>query len=153
MKIMFLCTDNFTRSVTAELCLRHYLKARDRQDIDCASSGTHANSDVSGLFKDHFERMTELGIDISPFRRLQFEASFLREYDVVVAMAAEHRSHVRGKFNATIPLFDEIYKGEDTSVDIKGVDPKRVREALRGVVDYIDGAIPDFLKSVARFGQ
>lgn len=150
MKIMFVCTDNFTRSVTAELCLRHYLTEQGLLHIECASSGTHSNSDVSGLSKEHFERMTELGVDISEFNRLQFSEEFLTEYDVIVAMAKEHQDYVQNEYDARIPLFNELHKGEETSIDIKGVDEEKIRAALRETVDYINSAIPRFLRALNR---
>ncbi len=149
MKIMFVCTDNFTRSITAELCLRHYLNEQEMQDIGCASSGIRSNSDVSWLLKEHFVRMTELGIDISGFNRLQFNEKFLSEYDVVVAMAEEHRDHIQKEYKERIPLFNEIYKGEETSIAIQAIeDEKKIRAELREIVDYINGAIPRFLEAL-----
>ena len=150
MKIMFVCTDNFTRSITAELCLRHYLNEQDMQDIVCASSGTHSNSDVSRLLKDHFERMTELGVDISEFSRLQFSEKFLSEYDVIVAMAKAHQDYIQNEYKERIPLFNEIYKGKEISVVIKAIDEEEIRAELREMVDYINSAIPRFLEVLTK---
>ena len=151
MKIMFVCTDNFTRSITAELCLRHYLNEQDMQDIVCASSGVCSNSDVSWLLKEHFVRMTELGIDISEFNRLQFNEKFIGEYDVIVAMAKEHQDYIQNEYKERIPLFNEIYKDEETSVAIRDVhDEEEIRAELREMVDYINSAIPKFLEVLTK---
>ena len=145
MKIMFVCTDDFTRSTTAELCLRHYLNEQDIHDIVSASSGTHSNSDISLLLDEHFERMTDLGLDISEFSRVQFSAEFLSEYDVIVAMAKEHQDYIQNEYQEKIPLFNEILKGEETSVVIQGIDEKEIKAELRELVDYINSAIPRIL--------
>ena len=151
MKIMFVCTDNFIRSITAELCLRHYLNEQDMQDIICPSSGIQSNSDVSWLLKEHFVSLTELGIDISEFNRLQFNEGFLSEYDVIVAMTKEHQDYIQSEYRQRIPLFNEIYKDEDTSIVIKAIDDEEeIRAELREMVDSINSAIPRSLEVLTK---
>lgn len=57
MNILFLCTDNFTRSVIAEFCMKDYLKKTNNARVIVASAGIRANSDISRYSKIHFNIM------------------------------------------------------------------------------------------------
>ena len=94
--------------------------------------------------------MTELGIDISEFSRLQFSQEFLSEFDVIVAMAKEHQDYIQNEYKERIPLFNEILKGEETSVVIMGMDEEEIKAELRELVNYINSAIPRFLEVLTK---
>ncbi|WP_436245304.1 hypothetical protein [Paenibacillus sp. LjRoot56] len=42
MNIMFVCTDNFTRSVIAEFCMKDFLRRNSKTLIKVASAGIRA---------------------------------------------------------------------------------------------------------------
>ena len=96
--------------------------------------------------------MTELGIDISEFNRVQFNEDFLNEYDVVVAMAKEHQNYIQNEYKERIPLFNEICEGKEKSVVIRGMGEEEIRAELRGMVDYMNSAIPRLLEVLRRDG-
>ncbi|WP_164779589.1 arsenate reductase/protein-tyrosine-phosphatase family protein [Paenibacillus kobensis] len=46
MKLLFVCTDNFTRSVIAELCMKDLLRRVNNTSVHVASAGIRAASDI-----------------------------------------------------------------------------------------------------------
>jgi protein-tyrosine-phosphatase len=76
MNILFVCTDNYTRSVIAEFCLRDYLKETNNTAITVASAGIRANSDISKYSGIHFSIMNEMGNDTSSFTRWPTSSAF-----------------------------------------------------------------------------
>ncbi|WP_397469523.1 hypothetical protein [Psychrobacillus sp.] len=69
MNILFICTDNYTRSVIAELCMKDYLRKKNNISVHVGSAGIRANSDISKYSSIHFDIMNEMGIDTSAFKR------------------------------------------------------------------------------------
>ena len=150
ISVLFLCTDNFTRSVTAEFCLTDYLIKRDIKSIQVASAGTNAASDVSGFITSHFERMRERGFDTSRFKRTQFEESFFDTYDLIVGMGPEHRDYIKQKYNRTILLLNDILRDEkyNSIVNIQTDDLFEFSVRLRHMVDYLYDAMPRFVEDM-----
>ncbi len=148
MKVLFLCTDNFTRSVTAEFCFKDYLTRNGITNIEVASAGFKATSDLSSFSSVHFDRMAELGIDSSSFKRTQFQEEFLNEC-VIVAMGTEHRDYIREVYGKQVYLFNEIYCGEERSVVVPPPDNEgKYLAGIRRMVDYIHQAMPVFYREL-----
>lgn len=120
-RILFVCTGNVFRSMTAEYALRNILGARS--DIPVASAGTEDfPCAVSPFVRDYlFTR----GVDVSRHRRRTLTAELLRETDLVIAMSTEHRTILAERFNRRqIPLFTE-------ACGFPGVPLPDVNEAVR----------------------
>lgn len=149
MNVLFLCTDNFTRSVTAELCLKNYLKINKITDIHVASAGFKSTSDLSGFSSVHFDRLKEIGVDTSGFVRTQFQESFIDEYDSIIGMGEEHKNFIYQEYGKKICLFNEVYNGEFTSVTIPPPDKDgRYLTEIKNMVDYIYNSMPVFVKNL-----
>lgn len=148
MRILFLCTDNYTRSVIAEFCLINYIQTKHINGIEVASAGFNSNSDISKFSNVHFKRMNELGIDTSNFVRNQFREQFFQEFDVIIAMGKEHKEYVKQNFGRTISLFNEVYKNEVSSLVVPPPDKKGYKNEIKNMVDYINDAVPMLLEKV-----
>jgi protein-tyrosine-phosphatase len=143
MKVLFLCTDNYTRSITAEFCMKNYLQQNKITNIEVTSAGFKANSDLSTFSNIHFDRMKQLKIDTSSFKRTQFHPNFLNDYDVVIGMGQEHKDYIKNEFNQRIYLFNEIYKNEESSIIVPPPDQEgNYLVQLEAMVDYIHDAMP-----------
>jgi protein-tyrosine phosphatase len=102
--VLFVCTGNIFRSVTAEYALRNVLGSR--RDITVASAGTEDFPHVvSPLVTDY---LLARGLDVSRHRRRTLTAQLLEEPGLVIAMSTEHRSVLIERFNRRdVPLFTE----------------------------------------------
>jgi protein-tyrosine-phosphatase len=137
--VLFICTDNYTRSVTAEFCLKNYLNKQGIENIKVDSAGFKSESDLSRFSDAHFGRLKELGIDISEHKRIQFNETFLDEYNLIVAMGIEHKEYIFQEFNRTVPLFNELCKNEATSLVVPEPDASgHFIKDIKLMVDYID---------------
>jgi protein-tyrosine phosphatase len=154
MNIMFLCTDNFTRSIIAEFCLNDYLQRENIESVKVSSSGIRASSDISKYSKLHFEFMNGKGIDTKGFKRTQFTGDCFSEQDIIIGMSEVHRDFIKLEFNKDIPLFNEIYNGTSTPVNIGSPDSEDFRVKMEELVDYFRDAMPELYKRLKeRIGE
>lgn len=83
-----------------------------------ASAGIRANSDISKYSTIHFNIMNELGIDTSLFNRTQFDETCFDKFDIVIGMSELHKEFIKQQYNRDIRLFNEVYNGLQTPVNI-----------------------------------
>lgn len=138
MNILFLCTDNYTRSVIAEFCAKNYLKLNHLSDVTVASAGIRASSDISSYSDLHFKVMRDMGIDVSQFKRTQFGERSFEDYDFIIGMSEIHRQFVREEYNQEIYLFNEVYKSHNTPVNIGAPDEEGFEEKMRELILYFN---------------
>lgn len=103
-RVLFVCTGNIFRSLTAEYALRHLFGAR--ADILVASAGTEDFPHVvSPYVRDY---LLARGLDVRRHRRRTLTAQILQEPGPVIAMSTEHRLFLAERFNLPdVPLFTE----------------------------------------------
>ena len=140
-RVLFVCTGNIFRSLTAEYTLRHVLGARS--DIMVASAGTDDFPHVvRPSVKDYlFAR----GLDVSRHCRRTLTAQILQEPGPVIAMSTEHRTVLAERFNRwDVPLFTEAcgLPGEplpdvDEVVKDHETNPVAVDAHVRMIIDRI----------------
>jgi protein-tyrosine-phosphatase len=149
-RVLFVCTGNIFRSMTAEYVLRNVIGARS--DIIVASAGTEDFPHVVRPFvKDY---LLARGLDVSGHRRRTLTAQLLQEPGVVIAMSTEHRVFLAERFgHRNVPLFtqacglpgkplpdaDEVVREHDTN-------PVAVEAHMRMIVDRIIELTPRFAK-------
>ena len=102
--VLFVCTGNIFRSLTAEYALRDVLGAR--RDIVVASAGTEDFPYVvRPLVRDY---LLTRGLDVSAHRRRTLTREMLDEATLIVAMSTEHRVVLADQFDRrNVPLFTE----------------------------------------------
>jgi protein-tyrosine phosphatase len=140
-RVLFVCTGNIFRSLTAEYALRRVLGARP--DIRVASAGTEDFPHlVSPLVRDY---LLVRGLDVSRHRRRTLTAELLQEPGPVIAMSTEHRSVLAEHFNCRdAPLFTEAcgLPGEplpdvEEAVRDHETNPVAVEAHVRMIIDRI----------------
>ena len=148
-KILFICTDNVGRSLTAKYLFEDWLRKNGRDDIVVSSAGINANSDVSSFSMDHIGKLKEMGIEVVGYTRTQVTYEIIAEHDLAMAMDMDEQLWVREKFNIEIPLYNEIYKNEKTPVliTVPGMT-ETISERLLKMVDYIADSIPVLAKRI-----
>jgi len=104
MRVLFVCTGNIFRSLTAEYALRAALGAGS--DIVVASAGTEDFPHVvKAAVRDY---LLARGLDVRGHRRRTLTAEMLREPGLVIAMSTEHRAELVARFGRRdVPLFTE----------------------------------------------
>jgi protein-tyrosine phosphatase len=100
-RVLFVCTGNIFRSLTAERALCHALGGR--ADIHVSSAGT---ADFPHVVAPNVrEYLLSKGFDVSRHQRRTLTQAILAESHVVIAMSVEHRDYLRRRFGHVAPLF------------------------------------------------
>jgi protein-tyrosine phosphatase len=123
-RVLFVCTGNIFRSLTAEHALRRALE-RTSLAIDVASAGTEDFPyRVRPVVRDY---LLERGIDVSSHVRRTLTRPMLDVPGWVIAMSTEHREVLHDAFGlAHVPLFTEAC----------GIDAEPLPD--------VDQVVPDF---------
>ena len=101
--MLFVCTGNIFRSLTAEHALRHAL--RGHADVHVASAGT---DDFPHVVRPAVrEYLLSKGFDVSRHARRTLTQDMLQASTLVIAMSTDHHAHLLQVFNHRATLFLE----------------------------------------------
>lgn len=95
-EVLFVCTGNVFRSLTAEYALR-----RARADLIVASAGTEDYPHV--VRPEVSEYLLQKGFDVRGHRRRTLARDMMDSF--VVAMSLDHRDFIRANFARDVPVF------------------------------------------------
>jgi protein-tyrosine phosphatase len=102
-RVLFVCTGNIFRSLTAEHALRHVL--RERTDVHVSSAGT---VDYPHIVRPNVRAyLAAKGFDVSAHCRRTVTGAILGESHLVIAMSTDHRIYLRERFGHAARLFLE----------------------------------------------
>jgi protein-tyrosine phosphatase len=150
--ILFVCTGNVFRSVSAEYAFKKYLKENKIQDWKVASAGIIAKKEP--IDPKAVSTLKSLGISNINHKQKRLTSKMLKEYDVVVAIAENHIEFMKSRFryNDAI-LFNELVKEERASIlDIDEVpnflrNRPEVEKKIDRTIHYIFKNTPALFKN------
>ncbi len=152
--ILFVCTGNIFRSMSAEYALKAALGPQPPYRV--SSAGIEA--EPQAMSPHVRERLGRRGIDPTDHRQRRVTAEMLHEADVVVAMGLDHQAYLKAQFGREVWLFNQICFGTAAPVlDVWEAVPNEQRNPaarqayIYAVVDYICDAMPHFIGNVERF--
>ena len=143
--ILFVCTGNIFRSLTAEYALRRELGADSR--ILVASAGT---DDYPHVVRPNVrDYLASKGLDVSPHRRRTLTREILSTAEMVIAMSTDHQRFLLERFGLRAPVFLEACGGacealpdiEEVVLDYR-TNPAAVDAHVRHTIDTIIEAMP-----------
>ena len=154
--ILFICTGNIFRSMTAEYALKATLSFDSIYTVHSAGV-KDAPHEIIHFVEDYLKGR---GLDISRHQPKKLAREMLDEADLAVAMGTEHRHQIIQIFNCRLPLFSEIaYGTEEPLLDVCEVVPDwRNNEAAAiyyggSVMDYIFDGMPNFITRLHSFAR
>jgi protein-tyrosine phosphatase len=99
-RVLFVCTGNIFRSLSAE----HALRVLD-QELHVSSAGTE---DFPHVVRPNVrDYLKQKGFDVSAHRRRTLTREILEDADLVIAMSTDHRDFIEEKFGVKTLLFLE----------------------------------------------
>jgi protein-tyrosine phosphatase len=105
--ILFVCTGNIFRSMTAEYALKARLDSGS--PIRVGSAGTVALP--QDMHPDVRAYLMHRGMDPSHHRQRKVSAELLQASDLVIAMSTDHQAYLFDTFRYRAPLFNEVCHG------------------------------------------
>jgi protein-tyrosine phosphatase len=146
--VLFVCTGNIFRSLTAEYALR-----RHAPEIAVASAGT---DDYPHVVRPNVrDYLLSKGIDVSAHRRHTLTEEILRKSTRVIAMSTDHQRFIAERFGLRAPVFLEACGGacealpdiEEVVMDYR-TNPAAVDAHVRATIDRIIEAMPRLAASL-----
>lgn len=146
--VLFVCTGNIFRSVTAE----YALKARLSDGMRCIVGSAGIDARPQSVHAWVHTKLREKGAHASHHTQRQLTNELVESADLVVAMGRDHQDFIRQQFGRDVPLFNQICLGHDTPIlDLHEVipdwetDPDRARAYVCSVIDVIWTTAPAIL--------
>jgi protein-tyrosine phosphatase len=154
MHVLFVCTGNIFRSLTAEYALRAALPAGS--GIVVSSAGTEDFPHVVKPMVSSY--LLSRGFDVRQHRRRTLTDSILLRASAVIAMSTEHQRDLADQFGRVdIPLFAQAcgYPGEtlpdvDEAVADHRTNPQAVEAHVCKTIDRIIELTPRLARELTR---
>lgn len=149
--ILFVCTGNIFRSITAEYALKARLNPRS--PIRVSSAGTQAMPQA--MHPDVHAYLVHRGMDPSQHHQRRVSTELLRASDLVIAISTDHQAFLFDTFQYRAPLFNEICHGRSEplldvweAIPTWETDLKAARTYALHVMEYIWTSIPCLLQNL-----
>lgn len=146
--VLFVCTGNIFRSVTAE----YALKARLSDGMRCIVGSAGIDARPQSVHAWVRTTLREKGADASRHAQRQLTKKLVESADPVVAMGRDHQVFIWEQFGRAVPLFNQMCLGRDQPIlDLHEVmpdwerDPERARAYVCSVIDVIWATAPAIL--------
>jgi len=146
--VLFVCTANIFRSVTAEYALKAGLGA----GVSCAVRSAGIDAKPQPVHDWVETRLREKGADPTRHVPRQLTKELVEAADLVIAMGRNHQVFIREQFGRDVPLFNQVCLGHDHPIfDLHEAipdwetDPERARAYVCSVIDSIWATAPALL--------
>jgi protein-tyrosine phosphatase len=146
--VLFVCTGNVFRSVTAEYALR----TRMGPDVRLLVGSAGIEARPQPLHPMIVEYLRAKGADPSAHVQRKLTRELLEGADLAVAMGFDHRDFIRQHFGLEVPLFNQVcFEKEEPVLDVHEAIPDwqsnmvEARAYVQSVVDHIWEAAPVLL--------
>lgn len=152
--VLFVCTGNIFRSLTAERALRRALGGASR--ITVASAGTAHEPDLS-VRSDVAAYLLRQGLDVSDHRRRTLTPELVNNAHLVIAMNSDHRRFLAKQHGIDAPLYTAATGG--ASEDLPDVNdlfqPEEYLSAaavqhVREIIDRIIAGAPSLAQRITQ---
>jgi protein-tyrosine phosphatase len=153
-QVLFVCTGNVFRSLTAEYALKARLDPGS--PIRVNSAGTVALPQE--MHPDVGAYLMQRGMDPSHHRQRKVSMEILQASDLVIAMSTDHQAYLFDTFQYRAPLFNEVCHGRSEplldvweAVPTWESDLQAARHYTFQVMEYIWVSIPCLLQNLGRY--
>lgn len=151
-RILFVCTGNIFRSLTADVVLRKLLAGDP--GVHVSSAGTDDYPHVVRPYTGGYLRSK--GFDVTSHQRRTLTSEILAGSGLVVSMSTDHQAFIRERFKRDTPLFLEACGlAPEWLPDIEDVVPDyrtnrpAVEAHVRSTIDRIVELVPAMARNIA----
>ncbi len=153
MNILYVCTGNIFRSMSAEYLTKKYIQEHTIENILVRSAGTKARPEEP--FPRTLERLSYYWCDASAHQQTKINPELLAQQDIIICMAEYHRQIVRDLWFDAV-LFNEIAygKSEDVLDDTEYMNQYGpdfdIVTYMHTIIDYIHEAVPFIINNITK---
>jgi protein-tyrosine phosphatase len=156
-KILFVCSGNVFRSMSAKYCVKNYFKQKGIKDVFFDSAGISVTPIKKQCIREEvLEELLKKGINAHNHKAKNVSKVNLKSYDFIVSMGYNHKKYLKDNFNVDSILFNKVcynvnypvYDNNEILTNAKGF-----RGALYDIeiVKYIYKSSSYFFKNYKRF--
>ena len=113
-QVLFVCTQNVFRSLSAEKLLEKYLLEKKDNRFEINSAGTEAYPD--NPYSYTLEKLEELGVKSFSHQQTRVSKKLLESQNIVICMTKSHQDFLKRNFRQESYLFNEISYGKKTDI-------------------------------------
>ncbi len=154
MKILFVCTGNIFRSMSAEYLAKKYITDNNIKNIKVNSAGTIA--EIQNPFSYTVKCLEKYWCDVSKHIQRKATDEILKDQDFIICMAKHHKETIKSFWYESV-LFNFIAYGknidvmDDTEYWNKYWFDYNLEKYVNEIVDYIHDAMPNVIKGLDGF--
>ena len=152
--ILFVCTGNIFRSMTAEYALKARLDPRSPMRV--SSAGTVAI--LQEMHPDVRAYLVQRRMDPSHHQQRKVSAELLHASDLVIAMSTDHQAFLVDTFQYRAPLFNDVCHGRSEplldvweAIPTWETDLDTARQYAFQVMEYIWTSMPCLLQNLGTY--
>lgn len=148
-KILFVCTQNVFRSMSAHYLTNKYLTENNILGYEIDSCGTKAYPwEVPYEFT--VELFEKKGIDVSSHKNKKINQNLIEESHIIVCMTHEHKKYIVENFKIEPYLFNQIAIGKLTDLnDDDEIDfDCTLHQFIEKTIIYIEKHIPKLIENI-----
>ena len=146
-RILFVCTGNIFRSLTAEYALRNALGSDSSIHISSAGTDDYPHV-VKDIVRDY---LASKGVDVSQHQRRTLTAAICDDATLIVAMSDDHQRFIRERFAREVPLFTQVCGlGVEPLYDVDDVVPDFENNPVETLL-HVQWTIDRILELTPRF--
>ncbi|MFP4656017.1 MAG: hypothetical protein ACLFNK_00370 [Candidatus Woesearchaeota archaeon] len=101
MKIVFVCTGNIFRSLSAEYCAKKLAEDKGMK-LDISSAGTVATPQQPDPVT--LETLRSFGVADISHRQTRLSRELIEDNDLVIAMGTDHKEFIKDNFGMDVPF-------------------------------------------------
>lgn len=158
-KVVFVCTGNVFRSLTAEFSSRAAHEQDNKPSLKMAFESAGTRGRAAKPVRDDVKAYAgALGLDVSLHESRLLTQDIMDSADLIIAMDSTHKKFISDNFGYDAPLYLEIAEGKaEDLLDLPDVMPDfkdRPAEAevfIHGVMNRINGNREQFLANLPKF--
>ena len=144
LKILFVCTQNVFRSLSAHKLLEFYDK-ENKFEVD--SAGTIASSWETPYIWT-LNTLYEIGVEKFEHKNKKITTQLLKEQDIIIAMTKQHQQIIRN-LGFESYLFNQIVYNQNTDLmDDNETTYHSLEEFVRETVEYINQSTPILIEKL-----
>src|SRR3989344_4575946 len=177
LKILFVCTGNVFRSLSAEYCLKDYLKKHNIKNVIVESAGIICKKENPN--PTTIKTLKDFGINISNHKQIKVNEKLLKKYDIIISMAQNHYDFLKENFNINyfyllfsnfingnfnhkngfpfMPLYETKYSIAFMSIDIPEKEDGHIlvvpKKRYKNLEDIPQKLLNDLIKTISIIGQ